>query len=138
MPPSPITDTILKTGRPMQRLRTVLQAQEESNGIIGCWLCLSAHTLPKTYTYFVLSLATRFSGCIRHFRRIQAVNLEWYTAAQDLNKVLGPHVPRYENGVFQQISRSQISQARTQSEVGLSCESEPQKFGTRRIRAEDL
>lgn len=27
---------------------------------------------------FALSFATRFSGRIRHFRRIQAVNLEWY------------------------------------------------------------
>ena len=87
---------------------------------------------------FALSFATRFSGRIRHFRRIQAVNLEWYTATQNPNKVLGAHAPRYENGVFQQISRSQISQARNKSGVGLSCESEPQKFGTRRIRAEDL
>ena len=74
---------------------------------------------------------------IHHFRRIQAVNLERYIAAQDIKKVHGTHVPRYENGVFQQISRSQISQVRSQSDVGLSRESEPQKFSGRRIRAED-
>ena len=102
--------------------------------------CLLAVSLRpySAQNVFVLSFATRFSGHNRHFRRIQAVNLEWYIAAQDPNKVLGAHVPRYENGVFQQISRPQISQARSQSEVGLSCESEPQKFGTRRIRAENL
>jgi hypothetical protein len=104
-----------------------------------CLLALSLRPYSAQNIHvFVLSFATRFSGHFRHFRRIQAVNLEWYTAAQDPNKVLRAHVPRYENGVFQQISRSQISQARSQSEVGLSCESERQKFGTRRIRAEDL
>lgn len=51
MPPSLTTDMVLKTGRPIQRLRAVLQAQEESNGIIVCWLRLSAHIPPKTYTY---------------------------------------------------------------------------------------
>lgn len=86
---------------------------------------------------FVLSFAMRFPGRIHHFRRIQAVNLERYIAAQDIKKVHGTHVPRYENGVFQQISRSQISQVRSQSDVGLSRESEPQEFSGRRIRAED-
>lgn len=79
----------------------------------------------------------RFPGRIHHFCRIQAVNLERYIAAQDIKKVHGTHVPRYENGVFQQISRSQISQVRSQPDVGSSRESEPQKFSARRIRAED-
>ena len=55
---------------------------------------------------FVLSFAMRLPGRIRHFRRIQAVNLEQNTAAQDLNKVHGTHVQRYENGVSQQLSSS--------------------------------
>ena len=38
---------------------------------------------------FVLSFAMRFPGRIHHFRRIQAVNLERYIAAQDIEKSTG-------------------------------------------------
>jgi hypothetical protein len=137
MPPSLITGMILKNRS------TDATTSDRSSGTRiqrhHCQLAVSLRPYSAQNIHvFALSFDTRFSGRIRHFRRIQAVNLEWYTAAQDPNKVLGVLVPRYENGVFQQISRSQISQARSQSGVGLSCESEPQKFGTRRIRAEDL
>ena len=99
--------------------------------------CVSRPIFRPKHTRICLVVCHALPGRIHHFRRIQAVNLERYIAAQDIKKVHGTHVPRYENGVFQQISRSQISQVRSQSDVGLSRESEPQKFSGRRIRAED-
>ena len=82
-------------GHDSQNRSTDATTSDRSSGTrrIQRYHCLLAASLrpysAQNIHVFAFSFATRFSGCIRHFRRIQAVNLEWYTATQNPTRSLG-------------------------------------------------